>query len=665
MLLLLVHLLAPAQACGPFLAQALVLTPPEALWSAPVADFATELAPILPPRPFAGGYTDPIDRELTLLKPLGVDTWAYSDWRQGRDRAFTWPAAAPEALRRYATGARLWRQGSRAEALQAWEHLRELPAAERADWTVQVQFMAAMAEPTEAAFLAVAQAIEGGAPDPLGLRAVTLGERARLRLHAGDLHGAIELYAEQAATGSASALLSLDLLSREAIAQDQLTAWAAHPLTAQVLTAWILAHGGPVPNTGEVETTRRWMAALGDRPSPAADRLAWMAYQIGDIPLTEAWLAKAEASPLSHWLRGTLLARSGDLKGAEAALQQAANGFGPDTCWTAGASGGWDAGRPLYPAQAAWGQIGALRLAQDNFPGALVAFGAAGNWVDTAYVAERLLPTAEAEALRIAEAPAPPPRTPAPPADAEWFYAWPAVPLAPGNPTDAALRYLLARKALREGGPLDLPAYPPAVQEAALAYEAARQQLGAALTAEAKAAARWRLARLTRDHGLELLGTELEPDFRVYEGDYKDEPSRADRVAGAAGLPVTPEESARFGQSAPHPDRRWHYRAVAAEEALAAAALLDKDDPRVDTLTCYAMAWLDGVDPERRTAVRRAYVRAHQEWPSGQCDAPTFGDEGPILRRRAGIVGGFAVLIALFAAWWRRRRATPSSSLPA
>jgi hypothetical protein len=239
------------------------------------------------------------------------------------------------------------------------------------------------------------------------------------------------------------------------------------------------------------------------------------------------------------------------------------------------------------------------------------------------------------------------------------------VPLAPGNPTDAALRYLLARKALREGGPLDLPAYPPAVQEAALAYDAARQQLAAAFTAEAKAAARWRLARLTRDHGLELLGTELEPDFRVYEGDYKDEPSRADRVAGAAGLPVTPEEAARFGQSAPHPDRRWHYRAVAAEEALAAAALLDKDDPRVDSLTCYAMAWLDGVDPERRTAVRRAYVRAHQKWPSGQCEAPTFGDEGPILRRRAGIVGGFAVLIALFAAWWRRRRATPSSSLPA
>jgi hypothetical protein len=77
------------------------------------------------------------------------------------------------------------------------------------------------------------------------------------------------------------------------------------------------------------------------------------------------------------------------------------------------------------------------------------------------------------------------------------------------------------------------------------------------------------------------------------------------------------------------------------------------------------MAWLDGVDPERRTAVRRAYVRAHQQWPTGQCEAPTFEDEGPILRRRAGIVGGFAVLIALFAAWWRRRRATPSSSLPA
>ena len=665
MLLLLLHLLAPAQACGPFLARALVLTPPEALWSAPVADFATELAPILPPPPFEGSYTDPIHRELTVLKPLGADIWAYSDWRLGQDSDFTWPAAAPEALRRYATGARLWRKGLRAEALQAWERLNELPPAERAAWTVQVQFNAAMAEPSEAAFLAIAQAIEAGAPDPLGLRAVTLGERARLRLHAGDLHGAIELYAEQAATGSGSALLSLDLLSRQAIAEDQLTAWAAHPLTAQVLTAWILAHGGPVPNTGEVETTRRWMAALGDRPSPAADRLAWMAYQIGDIPLAEAWLAKATPSPLAHWLRGTLLARSGDLAGAEAALQQAAAGFGPDTCWTAGDSPGWDGDRPLYPAQAAWGQIGALRLAQDNYPGALVAFAAAGNWVDTAYVAERLLPTAEAEALRIADAPAPPPSTPAPPADPAWFYAWPAVPLAPGNPTDAALRYLLARKTLREGGPLDLPAFPSDVQPAAQDYETARQALQAALTAEGKAAARWRLARLTRDHGLELLGTELEPDFRVYEGDYKDEPSRDDRVAGAAGLPVTAEEAARFGQSAPKPNRRWHYRAAAAEEALAAAALLDKDDPRVDTLTCYAMTWLDGVDPERRTAVRRAYVRAHREWPSSHCEAPTFGDEGPILRRRAGLAGGLVVLVGLFAAWWRRRRATPSSSLPA
>ena len=95
---------------------------------------------------------------------------------------------------------------------------------------------------------------------------------------------------------------------------------------------------------------------------------------------------------------------------------------------------------------------------------------------------------------------------------------------------EGQLRYLLARRLTREGQfEMALDDYPnpikPIHQERIQAIRSGRDP---SLSLELRAQALWKAARLTRYQGMELMGTELAPDWTLHQGNFQDGVSTED-----------------------------------------------------------------------------------------------------------------------------------------
>jgi hypothetical protein len=649
-----------ARACGPGLPSALVTEPFASVWAAPVADFRVEVAALTPPSAYPYVDIGVLDAETAALAGKGVDLDAWRGWRTGNGPRPAIPGAVPAAWVRYAEGAVLWRADDVAGATAAWRDVLALPEADRRDRVVWATYMLARADGGPEAFDTVFAAVDAGAPDPLGLASAALGERARRHLDRREWREAVDDYLAQAATGDPGAALSLDLVVRDAVATGALDAWATDEVLRRLATAWILAHGGPEPDEGEAERTRVWLRAVeaAGVTVPEADRFAWMAYQLGDIATTAAWLDRAPASALRDWIRAKLLLREGRLVEAEALLEQVAAAFPADLSWADGAVPPRTSGTVdevpggMRPGREAWAEAAMLRLAAEDWTGAFDAFVASERWVDVAYVAERVL-TVDELVARVERL------HPAPLAEGEASpSAWRGAEVAPTPQITAWLRYLLARRLLREGhGAQSLAWFPPELSASAERYVDALARADAAPTAEQRAAASWEAALLARTQGLELLGTELQPDFAMYGGEYDYMPrieARFEPRPGDETLAPTAAEAARVAASAPDPDTRWHYRYTASALAGRAAAQLPDDDPRVPILLCRAARWHRDRDPDYANTFVRATIQRTHAWPPEPCGDPTFH---PDRARNVAVAAVMGLLALVGAAWgWRRRK---------
>lgn len=615
---MLISLVAKAVACGPFLASALVSEPDEAIWAAPVADFGHELRAISPPAHFTASNLRAIDMEAKELVPFGVDVAAWYAWRSGAEAAQpALPPSVPRAWVIYAEGAARWHRGNVTAAVADWRAVLALPEAERRSRAVWAAFMLARAG--YGSFDDVFALVDAGYPDPLGLAVASWGERGRERLWRYDWRGAVDDYLAQVADGGDGAALSLELVVRQAIAEGALDAWAADPVLQRVATAWIASRGGPTPDDGEVARTRAWLRAVQQAEAtaiPEADHLAWLAYQVGDIPDTAAWLDRSPRTPLALWLRGKLLLREGRLAEAEALLAEAAAAFPAGRAWSDGGVPPREGG--ILPGAEALAEAGLVRLARQDWTGALDAFVASGHWVDAAYVAERLLTV---DALRAAVDRSPPaPLDPGMLAPDGWARSWPDDAVA----SRADLRYLLARRLVREGRADEaLPYFPEALRQDAARYAAALHRGREGWSREERASERWTAALLARTRGLELMGTELEPDFAIYAGEFDYMPRLAERFTGAVRL-VGPgaAEEALARANAPRPDLRWHYRVTAAALAAEAARELPDRDPRVRILLCRAARWSGRDEPTAEAYRAEARRRTGRAWT--ECGDPVF-----------------------------------------
>ncbi len=151
-----------------------------------------------------------------------------------------------------------------------------------------------------------------------------------------------------------------------------------------------------------------------------------------------------------------------------------------------------------------------------------------------------------------------------------------------------------------------------------------------------KAEQLFKLSQITRKWGMELTGTELDPDWTLHggtysEGDweYQTDYSKIDRIDSTTyswidtiyrQIPIsryqfepgfaTAEEYRRLKATQVVPYRRYHYRWVASDQALEAAHLVS---PRSQAFAAYcftAQGYISNLDHEGSQAIYRYYVRS-------------------------------------------------------
>lgn len=575
------------------------------------------------------------------------------------------------------------------------------------------------------AYARVRQLARDGATDPLSLAVASYGQEARLFLAgpqgqcsytelvnaepcmdaipADALKHAVRLYAEQAARDSSSGNASLRMLAQWALEDPARTRRLIDdPVAQRLLVAYALARVGDIVDgkadsatdpyaaydtTGRVgyadaaqgydvtpnPALQSLVAALETQDLnqvPDADRVAALAYRIGRYDLAQMLTARLDTA-LAWWVRAKLALRQGDTPAAAQAYAQAASAFprADGSVETPGAA------RLL-------GEQGVLTLSRGQYVEALDQLLQATvpddpadgfwqptpYWNDAAYVAERVLTTAELKTYVDRNAPAAAASSGSTPPDPQHFYEWQRK-----HPVTASdrLRLLLARRLVREGAIAQALPYFPADSDAryvtldyvdgklelrpqqtrrlAAEYGAALRRAGSAWGRTTRAEAWYEASRLARRDGMEIMGYEQEPDFAAYGGNtsfgagrsavpgwkaYDDDADTPDTPAlrAAAALPgpfVTEEERRRYAASEAQPYARFHYRQIAANHALRAADELPHRSQAYAAVLCQGTRYIIDDSPYRAAAIYQRYIEQGAQVPfSGsfgrECAAPDF-----------------------------------------
>lgn len=620
------------------------------------------------------------------------------------DDALAKGAIVPPAVRLYTAGAVDFIKADQEKAAERFRAVLDLPAADQTPRAVWAAFMigridkqAGNADKAAEAFALTRALALKGAPDGLGLAVASYGEEARLRLghatalfddngalpadadavttYGREIAAAAALYAEQAARGSDSGVQSLRIIAEQVLDKpERIAAVVSDPLVQRLLVAYVLSHDYDVPQqSAAVDPNLPQPAAAPDpllvtlvdaiekagldRPA-GADRLAALAYQIGRYDLA-ATLAVNTASPLASWVKAKLALQKGDLAGAADFYAEAAGSFSTV-----------DAATPLESAGAHLlaGESGVVALARGEYVDALDKLYpvASTYWGDVAHIAERVLTVDELKTFVDAKVPQPPAPALSTNSDSSSDDGAAASAAAVGDP-GALLRDLLARRLARAGRYEEALAYyqDPAIRDQAASYATALKASETGKTRVGQARALFVAALLARQSGMEMMGTEVAPDYFSTGGSF-DFGFGQPKLEGAF---ITDGEHKRFETSAATPDERFHYRYLAVDEASRAADLLPPRSQAFASVLCTATGWMLGTQGADEQ-VHNLYARYVQEGPyvpwaanfGHDCPEPNFDDAARshywrdtrnfLSRYRwpVGIIG--LVLIALVATGW-------------
>lgn len=129
-------------------------------------------------------------------------------------------------------------------------------------------------------------------------------------------------------------------------------------------------------------------------------------------------------------------------------------------------------------------------------------------------------------------------------------------------------------------------------------------------------------ALMARNHGMELLGYEMAPDYATFDGNF----SLATPELKVGPL-ISEAEVKRQQTSAAKPDERFHYRYVATGLASQAADLLPHSSQAFAAVLCAAAGW--GTSFEEEKAFYQRYVKEgpYVDWAVNfghQCPYPDF-----------------------------------------
>jgi tetratricopeptide (TPR) repeat protein len=516
-----------------------------------------------------------------------------------------------------------------------WERVLARPESERRYKSTWAAFMLGKSwekdDPEKAIsyFKQVRQLARQGFHDTLGLAAASLGLEARVYLQQTNYGAAIEMYLEQMASGDPTATNSLAFAAEMALGNglDSVRPLAKNPRTRKVITACVISRrlnefvftadqaGAPQSPTGN------WLLAVeeaGIKDMDSAEALALAAYRVNDMDTAGRWINRAPSSPLCQWLQAKILLRAGNLPKAAAFLARIAPLFpiihegtnGPvpldrkDTL-TVGTNPRFrmSAERQVH------GELGVLRLARGEYAQALDSLLNAGFWMDAAYVAERVLTLEELQAYvdRFW-----PPATPDQTAEQQQSIG----EVCPTRLREQ-IRYLLARRLTRElHGERARPYYPTA-------WVGAFDQLAATLRvgwnqaspAAERAQALFQAALITRTNGMELIGTEVAPDWHYHLGAYEEGVTGEARGSDRFAEVVRPsnDELRRNAEHHADPELRFHYRYQAASLAWEAARLLPDNTDRTAFILWQGGSFLRNRDPQFADLFYKALVSRNRK----------------------------------------------------
>ncbi len=561
----------------------------------------------------------------------------------------------PSEFADYHRGANSYRieDDGKEPAVASWEALLKRPKEERHYRSVWAAFMLGkqamyLQKPGGSKWFQMARALaKEGFADSLGLAADSYGWEAKYELDQGHLEAAAELYLQQLAVGDETAVVSLKALipDREAIegtmsfndappangTDEELKKWqeqeapkiakkleeaARGPYLRKLVTAHILATETTDSLYGEYNEgqaqpkTRclRWLTTLekaGVKNLEDADHLGWVAYTAGRYDEAARWLKlnKTETG-MSLWLDAKLKRRNGQIAEATPIMVKAVSLIRAEAEARKTVD---EYGYPIIessyqPDQSAAGDLAALYLTRGEFVKALTSFLDGRLWDDAAFVGDRVLTVDELKTF----------------VD-ENYKATPEKPKKEDDYTpldvNTKIRWMLARRLVREDRYDDARSYfPSKILPILDAYVSALKNAANEKQPKAKQARAWFTAGyLARYDGMELMGTEVEPDGFVSGGDFEPGSLDTERTEAArfsfeydeakkqevrVKKPVkiyiasTAEEKKRIAKSKPEHNQRFHYRYIAGVLAGKAATMMADGTEELADVLQSASGWI-------------------------------------------------------------------------
>lgn len=373
------------------------------------------------------------------------------------------------------------------------------------------------------------------------------------------------------------------------------------PLCRKIVAAWIMAGDYPIKY-------QEWMDAVtaaGVTLDPdEAGALAWISYKVGGIERARKWLSLAESqSPWGKWIQTKIWLREGKIGEAMDLLRALADTF--PSCEDADLRA----------------ELGVLKLGRREYLEAMDTFARSNCWEDAAYIAERVLTVAELEGYLQKHA-----------KDAILMNnraGW----WSNQRPVLEKLRYLLARRLARQGEwEKALKYYPEDILKTAKDYSRFLREGQNAKNSNRKRAENLiAAARLARQQGMELMGTEVEPDWTAYGGHFRFRGATESRLADQhnTNFPQAPaslvkvlsagkDEKERAARHAPRPEERFHYRYIAADLMWQAAKWLPDNDPLLAQALYEGGMCIAQRDPGAADKFYKALVRRCGRLPIGQ-----------------------------------------------
>ncbi len=588
-----------------------------------VRDVLTVLAEVMSIRYYyMASSEDPLANWREWLQRMRASGWQYYP----RLDDLEIPEAVPPQFSLYLRGAISYYQGDWSRAREYWEQVLNLPDQHRQYRSTWAAFMIGKIlvheDPDQAVewFQRVRSMTREGYADNLGLAANSFKWEAKAELNRGNYTRAIERFMDFRATGDRSALNPLlGAIGRTFEAgPEALAEAAANPAVSRAITVYITSNRSSgsyyYRSSTALESGSAWLDAIEATDVTYienTDFLAWAAYQNGRFEMARRWLDKAPDTSLAMWLQSKLAMRDGQLQEAAVLLEQATLGFSPNERWS-----GY-----TVPSRRVLGELGTLQLTLEQYPQALHSLLRANYWIDAAYVAERVLTPDELKAYVDENWPDPG----LPSSHTSWD---PYALRASGDEGIARkIRYLLARRLARLGRYVDAwNYYPDPLRpriDALVQY--LRDAEDMSLSDEDRADLLWEAALITRHEGIDLLGTEYEPDWRVSRGNgwgggissVRSDPGHALILSSSDSERERIERHALEVQ----PQKRWHYRYVALDLAWAAIELMPDETYETAHRLCVAGGWVKARDPETADRFYKAMVnRCRSTWLGQEAD---------------------------------------------